>query len=529
MIVFELCNPLAGGTPVSNRIIAIETKVNAMSQCLVLQNVKAVAKEIGVSPNSIRNWFVDNVLPRLPEALAKEHPGPKPKEAPRLTRPAKDKRAASSAEVDERPDHCPHCQSSRVWKNGVYWVINWLVFLSVRWFSQKRAAIQRLRCGTCGREIDTSRRQNLAQARRQSWRFFKQLAAFSKFKLGLSNRRIALLAAFAFGRAVSATFVSDVTRTVGQKAQATLKRMANCRQKVAHVLMGDETFPHILDWQSLRAKGHSLGVAICESGLIRGVQVVRNQARDLGSLFKGVVGKGFHPQYFLSDFDVHFPKIVCQAIEGIRLLKDFVHAERIIGRYFEASVRQVTLRQAQGRPLEVPKGTSPKERQKQRDLKRRLLRKRLEPVRALFLKAFQPGYESVAFLYIEGALARLQDPQIVIQTESVCVLHTQLTKFFAKHGATLEFQFEQKALVGLVCTSNLLESKNSIFKMFARIAQSFQRSETCDWFWSGVSLMEDFDVKQRGLHQGTSAMERAEINLDDLGAHSFFEAVGLAD
>ena len=65
--------------------------------------------------------------------------------------------------------------------------------------------------------------------------------------------------------------------------------------------------------------------------------------------------------------------------------------------------------------------------------------------------------------------------------------------------------------------------------MFAHMAQSFQRSETCEWFWSGVALMENFDVKQRGLHPGTSAMERAEINLDDLGAHSFFEAVGLAN
>jgi hypothetical protein len=510
---------------VANRIIPTATKVNAMNQCLVLQNVEPVAKELGVASNSIRNWFATKVLPGLPEALAKEHPGPKPKVTPRPTRPAlsvsKGKRAALSMEVEERPDHCPYCQSSRVWRNGRYWVINWLAFLTMRWFSQKRVAIQRHHCGTCGRELDSLQRQRLAQARRQGWQFFKQLAAFSKFKLGLSNRRTALLAAFAFGRAISATFVSDVTRAIGQKAQATLKRIANCRQKVAQVLMGDETFPRILDWQSLRAKGHSLGVAICETGLIRGVKVVRDQVRDLGSLFKGVVGKGFQPQYFLSDFDVHFPKIVRQVIDGLRLLKDFVHAERIIGRYFEAAVRQVT--------LVVPKGISLKERQKQLDLKRRLLRKRLEPVRTLFIKAFQPGYESVAFLYIEGALARLQDPHIVIQTESVCYLHKQLTKFFAKHGATLEFQFEQKALVGLVCTSNLLESKNSIFKMFAHMAQSFQRSETCEWFWSGVALMENFDVKQRGLHPGASAMERAEINLDDLGAHSFFEAVGLAN
>lgn len=503
----------------SNRIIPTETKVNAMSQCLVLENVEATAVALGVSPNSIRNWFETKVLPGLPETLAKERPGPKPQA--NSTHPAAGKPTAPRAAVDERPEHCPHCQSSQVWKNGVYWVINWLAFLSLRWFSPQRAPIQRHRCGTCGREIDTLQRQRLAQARRQAWQFFKQLAVFSKFKLALSNRRITLLAAFAFGRAISATFVNDVTHVAGQKAQATLTRIANCRQKMAQVLMGDETFPRILDWESLRAKGHSLGVAICESGLIRGVTVVRNQARDLGSLFKGVVGKGFQPQYFLSDFDVHFPKIVSQAIEGIRLLKDFVHAERIIIRYFEAAVRQVT--------LTVPQGTMPKERLKQRDLKRRLLRKRLEPVRALFFKAFQTGYESVAFLYIEGALARLQDPQFVIQTESVCYLHQQLTKFFVKHGKTLEFQFEQKALVGLVCTSNLLESKNSIFKLFARIAQSFQRSETCEWFWSGVALMENFDVKKRGLHQDTSAMERAEINLDDLGAHSFFEAVGLAN
>jgi len=41
-------------------------------------------------------------------------------------------------------------------------------------------------------------------------------------------------------------------------------------------------------------------------------------------------------------------------------------------------------------------------------------------------------------------------------------------------------------------------------------------------FWSGVALMEDFDVNTRPA-PGTSAMQRAEINLDELGAHSFFE------
>jgi len=60
--------------------------------------------------------------------------------------------------------------------------------------------------------------------------------------LALSDRRTALLAAFAFGRAISATFVSQVTDSAGQQAQATLKRMANCRQKVALILMGMKPF-----------------------------------------------------------------------------------------------------------------------------------------------------------------------------------------------------------------------------------------------------------------------------------------------
>jgi hypothetical protein len=38
--------------------------------------------------------------------------------------------------------------------------------------------------------------------------------------------------------------------------------------------------------------------------------------------------------------------------------------------------------------------------------------------------------------------------------------------------------------------------------------------------------MENFDVKTRGPNQGTSATQRARINLDDFGAVDF-SAVGL--
>jgi hypothetical protein len=506
----------------SNRAIETEIKVKALEQCLTLQNVEQVAAEVGVAPNSIRNWFNAKVLPTLPAILVNEIPGPKPRD-PRASPaepPGPMARVGHGTVEDRRPSECPQCHQGLVWKNGVYWVLNWLAVVTFHWFSPERVPVQRFRCAVCGCEIITPARARLAEARHQAWQLLKQLVAFSKFKLGLSDRRTVALAKLTWGWRISTTFVNDVAQSVGQKAQATLARLKDCRQKAAHILMGDETFPRIVDGQALRAKAHSVGVAMCESGLIRGVKAVRHQVRDMGALFKGVVGTGFQPEYFLSDFDVHFPKIVKQAISGIMLLKDFVHAQRVINRHFDEAVRNVT--------LEVPKGTSTKERNKQRDLKRRLLRKRLEPIRTLFIKAFRSGYEAVAFIYIEGALQMLQDPTCIIQTESVRRLHTQLTKFFTKHGKTLLFQFEQKATTGLVCTTNALESKNSLFKPFERIAQAFQSAESCEAFLSGLALMEDFDVKTRGSHQGTSAMQRAEINLADLGAHSFFEAVGLA-
>jgi len=75
-------------------------------------------------------------------------------------------------------------------------------------------------------------------------------------------------------------------------------------------------------------------------------------------------------------------------------------------------------------------------------------------------------------------------------------------------------------------TTNALEGKNGIFKPFSLIAKAF-RPTTGQNFFAGVGLMENFDVKTRGPNKGTSAIQRAGINLDDLGATDFFTAVGL--
>ena len=505
----------------ANRNISTEEKVNVMRQCLTLENVEEIADAYGVSPGAIYYWFNKKVLPALPTIVVNKKSGLKPaSSSEEKKQPTTSSASPRSLPQDGRPEQCPECGSARVWKNGWYWVLDWVTFLCFSCFTGGRVPIQRYRCADCGYEIPSPERLKIAEARRKGWIKLKQLVAFSKFKLGLSHRKTQLLAQFVYGKQLSVTFVNDLTQQVGKRAKEVIGKLADCRQKAARILMGDETFPKIIDRDALRAKAKSVGVVICEFGLIRGVKSVANRSWHMKQLFQGAVGKHFQPQFFLSDYQVHYPKIVRLALEGVQHLKDFVHTLRIANRYFNEAVRNVT--------LDVPKGLPLKERRKQRKLKKRLLRKQLQPILLLFLKAFAPGYESVAFIYIEGALSRLEDPSYVIQNESVKVLHRKLTKFFKKHGETLAFQLEQKALNDMISTSNALESKNSIFKPFTRNAKSFQRPDTCENFMNGVALMENFDVKTRGENAGTSAIQRAGINLKDLGATNFFEAVGLA-
>ena len=187
-------------------------------------------------------------------------------------------------------------------------------------------------------------------------------------------------------------------------------------------------------------------------------------------------------------------------------------------RMFDDAVREVT--------LDVPKGLPHKERQKQRHLKQHLLSKRLKPILSTAFKAFAPGNESVCLLMLEGVAAQLRDPKLIIQTESVKRLANRMDRFVKKHGSAINTLMEMAVKEGTPKTTNSLESKNALFKPFSRIAKSFRLATALDFF-AGVALMENFDVKSRGIHQGSSAIQRAEINLEDLGAADFFSAVGL--
>jgi CRISPR/Cas system CSM-associated protein Csm2 small subunit len=277
--------------------------------------------------------------------------------------------------------------------------------------------------------------------------------------------------------------------------------------------MFDETFP------KMARRAYSLGVAMCEHGLIRSVRSVTRQARDIPAQLRQTVGEHFRPAYFLTDLAVLYSKFMRAAGLDLIHLRDIVHLIRQIIRLFDDAVREVT--------LDVPKGLPLKERKKQRRLKRRLLHKRLQPMLTLVFKAFSPGYESVCVLMLEGVISQLEDPTIIIQTASVQRLARRLRRFVKKHAHTINLLLQLSVEQGTPTTTNGLESKNSIFKPFSFIAKFFSQPDKCQSFFAGIALMENFDVKTRGPNKGTSAMQRAGINLEDFGATDFFSAVGL--
>ena len=234
--------------------------------------------------------------------------------------------------------------------------------------------------------------------------------------------------AFSYTRAVSVGFITALTQRVGSRAQALLAKLAHCRQKVARFLLYDETFP------KLGKPTWRLGVAICEQGLIRRVRVITRKGRDIPRQLAGVVGAGFQPQYVLTDLDVTYGRYLKQAGLSWTPLRDAVHLLRPIIRLFDEAVRDVT--------LDVPKATVVKQRKSQRRLKQRLLRKHLQPLLNRALKAFQPGYEPVCTLLLQGVRNEL--PYLPLgQSASVQTVARRLKRFLKKQETAINTLLEQ--------------------------------------------------------------------------------------
>jgi hypothetical protein len=488
---------------VANRIRQLDEKVQSIRTALKQINVEHAAREASVPASTLR-YDLHKLEAALPEVLTNRKPGPKLGDSvsvqPSLSLPK------------EGRELCPEC-GGKVRKNGTYWVLNWLLMLTVGWLGVQKALIQRRRCQACGYEVVSPERARQAEARRAWWQQVARLIGLSRLKLGLSVRKTQLLVGFVYARQVSVGYIERLTHRVGQRAQSVLDKLSRCRQNVAQFLLYDETFP------KMSQRMYSLGVSMCEYGLIRSVRCIRHKAKDIPAQLRAVVGEHFHPRYFLTDLDVLYKEYMTQAGLTLIHLRDKVHLIRQIVRLFEEAIRDVS--------LDVPKGLPLKERKHQLQLKRRLLWKRLQPLLSLAFKAFSPGYESVCVLLLEGLVSQLQDPAIIIQTASVQTLARRLQRFLNKHGHTINLLLQLSVEHGTPTTTNALESKNSIFKPFSRIAKFFSELGRCEALFAGVALMDNFDVKTRGSHQGTSAMQRAGINLDDLGATDFFSAVGL--
>jgi len=488
----------------ANRIRPLTEKVQSVQIAMRQINVEAAASEAGVPPSTLR-YDLNKVEQALPEILVNRKPGPKPQGK-------EDAATVGACSPEETPTTCPAC-GGKATKNGTYWTLNWLLLLTVGWLGVQRIRIQRWRCRECGQEIVSPERARQAEARRAWWHQVNRLVGLSRFKLGVSVRKTQILVKFVYGRQVSIGHINRLTQRIGRSAAAALTRLGACRQAMARFLLYDETYP------KMKKRAYSLGVAICEHGLIRSVRCVVCKAKDIPSQLHDVVNGHFQPAYFLTDLDVLFNKYMRDAGLKLTHLRDRVHLIRQLVRLFDGAVRDVT--------LDVPKGLPFKERKKQRQLKRRLLRQRLQPLLHLVFKAFSPGYESVCVLLLEGVVSQLSDPTCIIQTASVQTLTRRLQRFLNKHGPAINTLLQLAVEQGTPTTTNALESKNGIFKPFSRIAKFFPLPERCQSFFAGVALMENFDVKMRGTNQGTSAMQRAKINLDDFGATDFFSAVGL--
>jgi hypothetical protein len=488
---------------VPNRIRPVDEKVEPVRIALQQINVAAAAREAGVPASTLR-YDLNKLEQALPEVLVNHRPGPKPSQQ------AADRPAKPGQQQETRP--CPEC-SGKLRKNGTYWVLNWVMMLMVGWMGVQKVLIQRWRCKACGHELISQERARQAEARRAWWQQVNRLITFSRFKLRLSVRATQLLVGFVYARQVSIGHIERLTQRVGKRAEGALARLSQCRQAVAHFLLFDETFP------KMKRRSYSLGVAICEHGLIRSVRCVTHKTKDISVQLRQVVGDHFQPTYFLTDLDVVYNRCMQEAGLNLTHLRDTVHLIRQIVRLFDEAIRDVS--------LDVPKGLPLKERKKQLQLKRRLLRKQLQPLLALVLKAFSPGYQSVCLLILEGAISQLQDPTRIIQTTSVQMLARRLQRFLNKHADALNSLLQLSIEQGTPTTTNSLESKNGILKPFSLIAKFFPKPITCQSFFAGVALMENFDIKTRGPNKGTSAMQRAKIDLQDFGATDFFSAVGL--
>jgi len=377
-------------------------------------------------------------------------------------------------------------------------------------FCNDKEDVQRFICNNCGCQIHSDEHNTLKQIRTSTRLFIDKFICLLRFKEGLSLRSISRITSFAFGINASLGYLSQFTNIIGQKAHDKMEKLSLCKAtKKAIVAIIDETFPKIFH------KSVSLGLVICEHGLIRALGCVKRSSSSIKGLLNQSMGQSFCPTFLLGDFHPSYAEVAKSL--GLTRLTDFVHAIRHLYKLARIHIGKVRL------SLKDTQKLSPKQRKEMLKLKKKLLRKQVMPIIQTLLKGFKKQHRAVGHLYILGALEELQ--RLTEQFPSLDSLYKAMNKFVQKYLPTWALQMELASYVPT--TSNSVESKNSILKIFSRRIKAFYSKASLLRFFSAVALWENFDVKERGPYKGTSAIERAGIDLHDFGAANFFEAVEL--
>ena len=498
------------------RRVSHKIKVEAVKKCLKLENIEKVAKEYGISESTIRRAY-EKILDNAEQAIPKG-----PIDALKKTNQTVGKIISPWAKIavnkSEEGLTCPACGSEHVVKNGGYPALNWLLVFLVHVFPlfsiDPRRRVQRQLCGDCKSPV-LSKEQDTNTMIREGMQLFRgRLICMLRYTAGMSVRDISLIIKETFGHNCSIGYISTLCQRINKRAKENLGLMSRCAKKKADMIILDETFP-----KTKESGTTPLGVIIDESGLIRGVKAIIARKEDLLHLLRSVYTHNFRPRYFLSDYDKTYPELVNKINPAIILCKDFVHAIRIMFRDARCAINNVQV---------ITRGDLNKSRRAEiKKLKKSLLCKRLYKILRKLIRGFRKENASVGTLYIEGALEELKD--LAERFPSLDVFYKKTSKFIHKYIDTWNLQMELNFKKGLPTTSNNIEAKNSLFKVFTKISKCFDSNSGMEEFFSSVALMENFSVKTRGKNSGTSAVMRAGVNLRELGAKDFFEAVNLTE
>jgi len=343
--------------------------------------------------------------------------------------------------------------------------------------------------------------------------FEAKMIILLRYSCGLSIRKISLLLKELFGHNYSTGYITNFCKKVNKRAYKKMNMINECVNKRAKMVILDETFP-----KTKKSGTTRLAVAIDEFGLIRGIKTIIDRKKDLFSFLSSIL-TSVKPTYFLSDYDKNYPKAVKEVNPDIILCKDFVHALRTIYRDARTAINQIKAN---------TKGKLTKKRKKEiTQLKKELIAKKLYKILFKINKGFQKEYTQIGAIYIEGGLVKLKE--LAERFPSLQKFSEKTAKFIDKYIDTWAFQMEIHYKENLPTTSNSIESKNSLFKVFSNNSKCFDSRTSLEEFYSAVALMENFNIKTRGKNKGTSAVMRADVDLEKIGGKNFYEVIGLEE